>query len=149
MTSSRRLRLVLQGVLLATVACAAPRDPDPTVWVNTDSGVYHCPGSRFFEATAEGQLAPESTAHARGYRPADGYFCGDSAVVVTVDSAATAADTSSLPENPGPNVWVNSASGIYHCQGSQYYRATADGELMPERSAVAAGHRPAVGRSCF
>lgn len=148
MTPSRRLWLALLGSLLATAACAPPRDPDPTVWVNTGSGVYHCQGSRFFEATAEGQLAPESTAHAMGYRPADGYFCGDSAAVVARDSARTAADTSGLPEHPGPNVWVNTASGIYHCPGSQYYRATADGELMPERSAREAGHRPAGGKLC-
>lgn len=148
MIPSQRVRFVLPGLLLATVACASPRDPNPTVWVNTNSGVYHCQGSRFFEATAEGQLTQESTAHARGYRPADGYFCGDSAVVVARDSTAVATDTSGLPENPGPNVWVNTASGIYHCPGSPYYRATEDGELMPERAAREAGHRPAGGRSC-
>jgi hypothetical protein len=50
--------------------------------------------------------------------------------------------------DPNPVVWVNTQSGIYHCQGSQYYRSTGAGELMTEKDAQAAGHRAAGGRDC-
>lgn len=65
--------------LLATglVLGCSRRDPNPVVWVNTRSGVYHCKGSQHFESTADGQLARESYARARGYRAADEDLCGD------------------------------------------------------------------------
>jgi hypothetical protein len=41
------------------------------VWVNTRTGVYHYPGSRWYQHTAEGKLMPESQARAEGDRPAE------------------------------------------------------------------------------
>jgi hypothetical protein len=136
--------LIVAAVLLG----CAPRDPNPTVWVNTRSGVYHCEGSQHFQSTADGQLALESDARTRGYRPADDILCGDGNIPAATDSGARLAGTPELPEYAGPRVWVNTQSGIYHCQGSQYYRSTGAGELMTEKDAVAAGHRPAGGRDC-
>ena len=46
------------------------------VWVNTKSGVYHCPGSRWYGATKEGKYMGECEAHKAGYRPAYGKTCG-------------------------------------------------------------------------
>jgi micrococcal nuclease len=38
------------------------------VWINTRSKVYHCPGTPAFRNTTKGELVPERTAIARGYR---------------------------------------------------------------------------------
>lgn len=51
-------------------------DPNVTVWVNTDSGVYHCPGTRWYGKTKEGQYMSQKQAQAAGNRPAYGSVCG-------------------------------------------------------------------------
>jgi hypothetical protein len=45
------------------------------VWVNTKSGVYHCPGTRWYGATKSGQYMTEGQAKAAGDRPAYGRSC--------------------------------------------------------------------------
>jgi hypothetical protein len=50
--------------------------PETEVWVNTSSGVYHCAGSRYFEATKRGRRMAEADAQSAGYRPAAGRRCG-------------------------------------------------------------------------
>jgi hypothetical protein len=42
------------------------------VWVNTRSGKYWKPGSRFYGKTKEGEFMPELEALDRGYSPAGG-----------------------------------------------------------------------------
>jgi hypothetical protein len=55
--------------------------------------------------------------------------------------------TEPSPES-STKVWVNTASKVYHCQGSRWYVATRRGSYMTERDAIAAGARPAYGRRC-
>lgn len=45
-------------------------------------------------------------------------------------------------------VWVNTATGVYHCADSRYFGTTKAGEYLSEREARAKGHRPARGRVC-
>ena len=45
-------------------------------------------------------------------------------------------------------VWVNTASKVYHCQGDRYYGKTKAGNYMTETAAVAAGNRPDHGKAC-
>ena len=40
------------------------------VWANTGSGVYHCPGSEWYQNTAHGSLMTQKQALSSGYRPA-------------------------------------------------------------------------------
>lgn len=40
------------------------------VWVNTNSGVYHCPGTRWYGDTKEGEYMTQAQAVAEGNRPA-------------------------------------------------------------------------------
>jgi hypothetical protein len=47
----------------------------PQVWVNTKSGVYHCPDSRWYGNTKQGKYMNESEALKGGYRPAAGRAC--------------------------------------------------------------------------
>jgi hypothetical protein len=49
--------------------------PDVKVWVNTRSGVYHCPGTRWYGNTKSGEYMKQKQAQEKGYRPAYGKVC--------------------------------------------------------------------------
>ena len=51
-----------------TAAVKAPAAQGVKVWVNTNSGVYHFPGERWYGSTKEGQYMSEAAAKAAGYR---------------------------------------------------------------------------------
>jgi nuclease S1 len=51
-------------------------NPTVKVWVNTNSGVYHCPGTRWYGKTKSGQFMSQREAQSKGYRPAYGAVCG-------------------------------------------------------------------------
>ncbi len=80
------LSLLLCVVLIGIPATAAPLtlynqtqqtqgNPDVKVWVNTRSGVYHCPGTRWYGKTKQGEYMTQKQAQAKGYRPAYGKVC--------------------------------------------------------------------------
>lgn len=50
--------------------------PDVMVWVNTNSGVYHCPNTQGYGNTKSGKYMTQREAQAKGYRPAHGAVCG-------------------------------------------------------------------------
>ena len=52
-------------------------NPLTLVWVNTNSGIYHCPRTRWWGRTKEGEFMSELRAQMRGHRPAYGSLCGD------------------------------------------------------------------------
>lgn len=45
------------------------------VWVNVDSKVYHCPGTRYYGKTSHGNYMTEAAAKAEGDRPSRGKTC--------------------------------------------------------------------------
>jgi hypothetical protein len=128
------------------------------VWVNRSSGVYHCPGTRYYGHTKRGAFISETEARKSGYRPAYGKTCG--AIVDSTEagvanpstfqsSTATRLAGSSTPsEGSSTRVWVNQSSHVYHCPGTRYYGATKRGQFMTESEAVSAGNRPAYGKTC-
>ena len=80
----------IHPVLRLRVISPAPRDSAPTqvrsllgdsvaladsVWVNSSSGVYHCPGTRWFGRTVRGRFLSERQALQSGARPAGGRRC--------------------------------------------------------------------------
>ena len=51
-------------------------NPNVRVWVNTNTGVYHCPNSRWYGKSKSGNYMAQKEAQAKGYRPAYGIVCG-------------------------------------------------------------------------
>ena len=50
-------------------------NPDIQVWVNTHSGVYHCPNTHWYGATKSGVYLKQGEAQQKGYRPAYHRVC--------------------------------------------------------------------------
>ena len=50
-------------------------NPEVKVWVNTDSGTYHCPGARWYGKTQEGEFMTQKRAQDKGYHPAANHPC--------------------------------------------------------------------------
>ena len=86
----RYLRFLAAGflVVLLVPTCFAPvrslsaapqaktEKKEVTVWVNTRSHVYHCPGSPWYGKTKQGKYVGECEAQKEGDRPAYGKPCG-------------------------------------------------------------------------
>jgi hypothetical protein len=53
-----------------TTQKASPAKNAGTVWVNTDSGVYHKPGTRWYGKTKQGKYMTEADAIKAGYHAA-------------------------------------------------------------------------------
>lgn len=133
--------LALQGAIAPVTHAAGDR-----VWVNTSSGVYHCPGTRYYGNTRRGQFLEESVAASRGYRPAYGNPCSRAALEAGYRS--TIRDLAPTSSDSADRVWINTASHVYHCPGTRYYGNTKRGRFVSEAEAIATGNRPAYGNRC-
>jgi Protein of unknown function (DUF3761) len=60
----------------ASSGTPAPGGGPGMVWVNTDSKVYHCPGTKYYGTTKQGKYMTEADAKASGARPDHGNACG-------------------------------------------------------------------------
>jgi len=50
---------------------ATAANSNSMVWVNTDSGIYHKPGSRYYGKTKQGKYMSEADAVKAGYRASE------------------------------------------------------------------------------
>lgn len=127
------------------------------VWVNNASRVYHCPGTRYYGATARGEYVIERDAMNKGYRPASGKTCGALATEPE-DPPATALPLlgdSVAPEGAYPvsaagstRVRLSRTSRVYFCPSAPEYDAPERGAFMTERDARAAAFQSATGHPC-
>ncbi len=119
---------------------------DTKVWVNKNSGVYHCPGGQYYGNTEKGEYLAESEAVASCYRLANGQVCSP----LTAQQPRWSARQSIAQGETGnvTMVWVNTSSLVYHCPGTRYYGATKKGKYISEAEAIASGNRPAYDAKC-
>jgi len=59
-----------QNISTPAGARAGQSSESRQVWVNTATGVYHYPGTRWYGNTKRGEYMSEADARAHGYRPA-------------------------------------------------------------------------------
>jgi len=106
MTCIRRFVWLLAMLGLFSVsnvffAQAAPpaqsQHKEVTVWVNTRSGVYHCPGDRWYGSTKQGKYVGECKAIKEGDRPAYGKSCGSDCSKSLSHSSGSVDCQSTLP----------------------------------------------------
>jgi tRNA A-37 threonylcarbamoyl transferase component Bud32 len=50
-------------------------DPDVRVWANIRTGIYHCPGTRWYGKTKSGQFMGQAEAERKGYKADAGRVC--------------------------------------------------------------------------
>lgn len=96
-SAMRSLLAAIASVALAPgVASAQVRD---SVWVNSRSNVYHCPGTEYYGKTARGAFMSESEARRLGNRPNGGRACHP---VVGEPTPNPVQPGASLPEPSSP-----------------------------------------------
>ncbi len=135
--------------LLLLLAWALPAAA-ANVWVNTSTGVYHCPGGQYYGATKRGRFMSEREAAQYGYHAAYGRTCspGEAAAArqQVIQQLTQPAKTAAPPI--ATRVWINTGSHVYHCPGTRYYGVTKQGRYATEAEAIASGNRPAYGARC-
>lgn len=144
-----RLAPLLALALLLLLAWALPAAA-ADVWVNTSTGVYHCPGGQYYGATKRGRFMTKREAAQHGYRAAYGRTCTPGEATAGRQQAIqqlTQSATRAAPAAPS-RVWINTGSHVYHCPGTRYYGATRQGRYASEAEAVASRNRPAYGARC-
>lgn len=119
---------------------------------NADSGLYHVPGSQWYDATeAEFWFVDAAAAEAAGFKPAGGAAKqqvqdAPLAFVEAEYGKGSAEPTADGSAPAGHDIKGNKDSMLYHVPGSQWYDATeAEVWFDSTDAAEAAGFQPAGG----
>ena len=141
--------LITTSVAFAQAPAAAPAGSTGMCkdgsYTNHDTKKGACSGHKGVKewyATAAAPATPAAPAAAPAPAPAAAPSNGAPAPATKPVANAPAAGG-----GPG-QVWVNTATKVYHCQGTKYYGTTKQGQYMTESAAKAAGARADHGKAC-
>ena len=139
-------------VLLASTVCAhhasaqtSARPADATAQCND--------GSYWTGASKQGACSGHKGIKTwYGAPSGNGAVSGATNVRPATPGAAAAPSPSPKEEASGAGqknqVWVNTATNVYHCPGDRFYGKTKDGKFMTEAAAKKAGAKPDHGNGC-
>lgn len=131
---------VMRNLLLSAVFAAGLLFP---------MGAPHAQTANPVTATCKDGTAFSGPTRSGACRGHGGVKLWGSAATSTAPAAATSPTTKAPAAGAAPDqVWVNTASKVYHCPGTRWYGKTKAGSYMSEAQAKAQGDRPDHGKAC-
>jgi hypothetical protein len=118
-------------------------------------GAIHAQSTETVTATCKDGTAFTGTKRSgacRGHGGVQSWGPAGAAATGPVAAPSQPAPATSQRATPSPGgagqVWVNTASKVYHCPGTRWYGKTKQGSFMSETQAQAQGARPDHGKAC-
>ena len=118
-------------------------------------GAIHAQSTPTVTATCKDGTAFTGTKRSGACRGHGGVQSWGEAPTATSPGAAPVPSTATTSQRVAPRpgagagqVWVNTASKVYHCPGDRWYGKTKHGTYMSEAQAQAQGARPDHGKAC-